>query len=113
MDKYNIGQLLRAKEDLQLEGCFGKTKAIKKGTKIYIGADGFAHYLDGTMQPLKEKAEGFSVEGITDWLYEWLSGGFPLDDFLEDYEISEKEFKEKIADALEELGMWDNTGNRS
>jgi len=23
------------------------------------------------------------------------------------------EFKEQIEDALEELGMWDNTGNRS
>ena len=57
--------------------------------------------------------EGYSVEGIADWVYMWISKNLPLDDFLDEYEISDGEFKEQIEDALEELGMWDNTGNRS
>lgn len=114
MDKYNIGQIITCKEDMELEGVFGKKTKVKKGTKVYIGADNFAHYLNGMLQPLGEsKVEGYSVEGIADWVYMWVSKNLPLDDFLDEYEISDEEFKEQIEDALEELGMWDNTGNRS
>lgn len=115
MTKYNIGEILTYKEDAELEGLLGSKKKIKKGTKLYIGADNFAHYLDGIIQPLRKQdsVEGYSVGGIADWLYTWLSTRLPLDDFLEEYEIPEKDFKEHIEDALEELGMWDNTGNRS
>ena len=114
MEKYNIGQILTSKEDMELEGVFGKKTTVKKGNKIFIGADNFAHHLNGILQPLGEcKVEGYSVEGIAEWVYMWVSKNLPLDEFLDDYEISEKDFKEQIEDALEELGMWDNTGNRS
>jgi len=115
MDKYNIGQIITIKEDMKLEGAFGKKTVVKKGTKVYIGADNFAHHLNGMLQPLRSGDEpvGYSVMGIADWIYMWVSRNLPLDDFLEDYEISKKDFKEQIEDALEELGMWDNTGNRS
>lgn len=115
MSKYNIGQILIIKEDVELEGFLGNKKKVRAGTKVYIGADNFAHYPDGTLQTLgKEiKIQGYSVKGISEWLYMWLSTRLPLDDFLDDYEISKEDFKEEIEDALEELGMWDNTGNRS
>lgn len=116
MDKYNIGQILTIKEDMELEKALSGNKTkVKAGTKIYVGADGYAHYLNGMLQPLGEgvKPEGYSVEGIADWLYMWVSRQLPLDEFLDDYEIPKEEFKEHISDALEELGMWDNTGNRS
>ncbi len=114
MSKYNIGEIIIYKEDTELEGVFGTMKKIKAGTKVYVGADKFAHYLNGMIQPLGEcNKEGYSVKGIADWVYMWLSAQLPIDEFLDDYEISEVEFKEHIEDALEELGMWDNTGNRS
>lgn len=115
MGKYNIGQIFTCEEDMELEGVFGKKKKVKKGTKAYIGADNFAHYSNGMLQPLGNvyKPEGYSVKGIADWVYMWLSAQLPIDEFLDDYEISKVEFKEHIEDALEELGMWDNTGNRS
>lgn len=115
MSKYNVGQVLIYKEDSELEGVLGTKKMIRAGTKVYIGADNFAHYLNGIIQPLgnADKPEGYSVKGIADWVYMWVSARLPLDDFLNEYDISEKEFKEQIEDALEELGMWDNTGNRS
>lgn len=122
MEKYNIGQILTIKEDMELEGVLGKKTKVKKGTKVYIGADNFAHYLNGMLQPIikelqpinkKDEKIGFSVEGIADWVYMWVSRQLPLDDFLDGCEITKEEFKEHIEDALEELGMWDNTGNRS
>jgi lipoate-protein ligase A len=114
MKKLNIGQVLAHKEDIEFEGFLGSKKLIKAGTKVYVGADKFAHYLNGIIQPLGEcNKEGYSVKGIADWVYMWVSARLPIDEFLDSYEISKAEFKEHIEDALEELGMWDNTGNRS
>jgi hypothetical protein len=116
LSKYNIGQILKYSQDVEIESIIGNKKSlIKKGTKVYIGADNFAHYASGNIQRLNKTdvVEGYSVKGIADWVFMWLSSEFPIDEFLDGYEISEEEFQEKIADALEELGMWDNTGNRS
>jgi len=115
MEKYNIGQILTIKENLELEGAFGNKKIIKAGTKVYIGADKFVHYINGLLQPMgkEDVIEGYSVKGIADWIYMWLSARLPLDHFFYEYEINRGDFQEHIEDALEELGMWDNTGNRS
>lgn len=116
--KYNIGEMLILEEDLELESCFGNKKLKKKGTKRFVSANkkmpGLL-YLDGKIQLLPKdiEIEGYSVEGISEWLYIWLKNAFPLDEFFDDYEIGKEEFKDKIAEALEELGMYDNTGNRS
>ena len=112
--KYNIGEILTIKDDTQVEGIFGDKKNIKSGTKLYIGADKFTHMLNGMMSPIEDgDIEGYSVEGIADFIYNFVSNRLPIDDMLEDYDIEVKDFKEHIEDALEELGMWDNTGNRS
>lgn len=116
--KYNIGQILTLKEDLETEGCFGTKKIRKVGTKLFVKADKDlpqVTYLNGDIQCLPKDAEidGYSVNGIAEWLYLWLRNRYELDDFLDDYEIEKEDFKEEIANALEELDMWDNTGNRS
>lgn len=115
MSKYSIGQILECKNDIEIEGFMGTKKTVKAGSKVYIGADNLAHHLDGTLQPLQKenKPDGYAVNGIADWIYMHISNRLPLDKFLEDYDVSKREFKEHIADALEELGMWDSTGNRS
>lgn len=113
---YNIGQMLTASEDIELEGFLGTKKTVKKGTKIYIGADNFAHYLDGTIQPLSENAEvkGYSVIGLADLIWLFIRNNTPInEDMLEDYDESPECVKEAIVDALEELGFYDHTGNRS
>jgi hypothetical protein len=115
---YNIGQELVIKEDIEQEMCFGTKKTRKKGTKLYVGADSnfsAAHYLNGDIQVFSEdiKIEGFSVNGIAEWIYQLVSNRLPLDEMLEGYDENPDTFKENIADALEELGMYDNNGNRS
>ena len=112
--KYNIGEILKTTEDIQAEGIFGSKKNIKSNTKLYIGADDFIHMLDGTISSIENnEVEGYSVKGIADFIYEQISNRLPIDDMLVDYDIEIKDFKENIEDALEELGMYDNTGNRS
>lgn len=116
--KYNIGQVLTLKEDLETEGCFGTKRIRKAGTRLFVKADRklpLVTYLNGDIQRLPEGAEidGYSVEGIAEWIYLWLRSRLEIDDFLDDYDIEKEDFKEEIADALEELGMWDHTGNRS
>ena len=63
--------------------------------------------------PENTEIDGYSVEGIAEYIYLWLRNRYELDEFLDDYEIEREGFTEEIANALEELGMWDNTGNRS
>ena len=117
--KYNIGQMLQLTKDIELKGEISESSKIKKkGTKLFVSAERDLPsmiYLDGDIQLLDKNTEieGFSVNGIAEWLYICLRNKFELDDFLDDYEIDKEDFKEAIADSLEELGMYDNTGNRS
>lgn len=113
---YNIGQVLIANKDIEVEMCFGEKSIIKKGTKTYIRADNFAHHKDGTIQPLAENAEvsGYSVSGLADFIWLYIRNNTPInEDVLEDYDESPECVKEAIMDALEELGFYDHTGNRS
>lgn len=113
---YNIGQILTAQKDIEIERCFGTKDTIKKGTKIYIGADNFAHHRDGTIQPLGEDIDvkGYSVSGLAEFIWLYIKNYTPIDeDVLEEYDETSDCVKNSIMDALEELGMYDHTGNRS
>lgn len=113
---YNIGQILTAQKDIELEGILGAKKAVKKGAKIYIGADDFAHHRDGTIQPLGDNVEvkGYSVSGLADFIWLYIRNFTPIDEnVLENYDETPKCVKGAIMDALEELGFYDHTGNRS
>lgn len=116
---YNIGQILTAQKDIEIERCLeslGTKDSIKKGTKIFIGADNLAHYKDGTIQPLGENAEvkGYSVSGLADFIWLYIRNYTPIDEkVLEEYDETPDCVKSAIMDAFEELGMYDHTGNRS
>lgn len=113
---YRIGQILTAQKDIELEGVLGEKKNVKKGTKIYIGADNLAHHKDGTIQPLGDSTEvkGYSVSGLADFIWLYIRNFTPIDeDVLEDYDETPNCVKDAIMDALEELGFYDHTGNRS
>lgn len=113
---YNIGQIFTTKEDIELEGCLGTKKTVKKGAKIYIGADNLAHHRDGTIQPLGDGTEvkGYSVSGLAEFIWLYIRNFTPIDEnTLEDYDETPDCVKNAIIDALEELGFYDHTGNRS
>lgn len=113
---YNIGQTLTSQQDIEIERCLGTKDVIKKGAKVYIGADKFAHHADGTIQPLGNNAEikGYSVTGLADFIWNYIKTDTPIDKYsLEEYGETPDCIKNAIMDALEELGFWDHTGNRS
>lgn len=114
MDKYSIGQRLVIDEDVIVETLLTETKnTLKKGTRMYVGVDKFLHLLDGSIIPTKTEVVGYSVKGISEFIYKRISRELPIDDMLEAYELESVELQDKISDALEELGFYDTTGNRS
>lgn len=80
--------------------------------------DGFVRYPDGSIQKLGDDIEvsGYSTEGLASFIYNYLCQNvYGFSEMLEEWEddVTEDYIKENIADALEELGMYDHTGNRS
>lgn len=116
---YNIGQILTYTQDTEVRRAISDTpEIIKKGTKVIVGADGFVRYSDGSIQKLGENTEvsGYSTEGLASFICNYLCHNvYGFSEMLEEWEedITEELLKEHIADALEELGMYDHTGNRS
>lgn len=106
---FKIGQIVTANQDIKVEKALsGKEVTIKKGSKAIIGADNFAHHLSTDMiQPISKavKIEGYDTEGLADYLFDYLKYRFPLDEFCENYDVSERSFKDDIVCALEEIGF--------
>ena len=107
MENYKIGQMLTVSKDIELEGLWGNKKLVKKGTKIWIGADKLAHYRDGSIQPLAvdSTVEGYDEKGIMERIFAQLATDFPLQEFCEENEIDSEEIKTSIMWALDELGI--------
>ena len=107
--KYKIGQILTSTKDVVVEKEFsGEKVTIPKGNRIIIGADKLAHHIrDGMIQPLADGVEvkGYDSSGIAEYIYICLKAHLPIDDWLEDYEISEDGIIEEIQCALDEIGM--------
>lgn len=116
---YSVGQILTYTQDVEAHRALSDTpEVIKKGTKIIVGADGFVRYQDGSIQKLGEGVEvsGYSTEGLASFIFTYLCRNVcGFSEMLEEWgeDITEESLKEHIADALEELGMYDHTGNRS
>lgn len=107
MADYKIGQMLTVSKDIELGGFWGEKKLVKKGAKIWIGADKLAHHRDGSIQPLAvdSTVEGYDDKGITERIFAQLVTEFPLQEFCEENEIDSEEIKTSIEWALNELGI--------
>ena len=107
MADYKIGQMFRVSADVELKDFLGDKTLVKKGTKIWIGADNLAHYQDGTIQRLPEDStvEGYSTKGITEKILLQLKADLPLDEMCEEYEIDCEDIRDSINYALEQLGI--------
>lgn len=106
---YEIGQVLIANQDIEVErGITGVKDVIRTGTKAYVGADRFAHHENGFIRSFPESASiaGYDVDGIAEWILNYVYRQLPLDIALEEAKISHEEFKEYIAEALQELGFY-------
>ena len=109
MANYKIGEMLIVSADVELKDFLGDKTLVKKGTKIWIGADHLAHYQDGTIQCLSEDStvKGYDDRGITERIFAQLKVDLPLDEYKDEdgIEISYGAIKGSIQYALDELGI--------
>ena len=112
MANYKIGSMLIVSTDVELKDFFGDKTLVKKGTKIWVGADNLAHYQDGTIQPLPENVtiKGYDDRGITERIFAQLKTDLPLAEMCEEYKDEDvvgigEDIKESIKYALDELGL--------
>lgn len=107
--QYKIGQILTSKIDTEVEKSLsGQKVTIPSGNKIIIGADCLAHHIKNDMiQPLGNNAEvnGYDTNGLAEYLYISMKSRFPFKEMMEDFDITEKEIKDEIEFALEEIGF--------
>lgn len=111
----NIGQRIIFTEDLEVEKCFGTKDVIKEGSVAWVGVDGLIHHRNGMIQKFSEEEElsGYSVKGLADYIWLFIRNNtYVTEDTLDDIGETVEEVKKTIMDALEELGFYDNTGNR-
>lgn len=107
--KYKVGQILTSNTDVVVEKALsGEKVTIPKGNRIIIGADKLAHHIrNGMIQPLADgsEVEGYDASGIAEYIYICLKAYLPVDEWMEDYEISKDHIVEEIECALDEIGM--------
>ena len=107
MANYKIGTMLIVSADVELKGFFGDKILVKKGAKIWVGADGFAHYQDGTIQPLSENStvKGCDAKGITEKILLQLKADLSFDEMRDEHKIDFGVIRDSIEYALDELGI--------
>lgn len=107
---YKIGQILTSKYETELETTIsGKKVKVPAGNKVIIGADKLAHHLrNGMIQPLAKSARvsGYDTEGLAEYLTFWLKNSYHMDEFFKDNDIEERNLKEELESALEEIGFY-------
>ena len=106
---YRIGEMKITTKEITIEKAISAdTVVIPKGTQIIIGADRMAHHLyTGYIQPLQKDAivKDYDVHGLAELIYLKLKDRFQIDTLLEMYDDSDANFKEIIANALEDIGF--------
>ena len=106
---YRLNRDEFSKHEIEVETAIsGKKVKIPAGNKVIIGADKLAHHIrDGMIQPIAKniKVDGYDAEGLAEYLMIYLKNRYPLEEFFEDYDIDENDFKEEIEFALDEIGL--------
>ncbi len=108
---FKAGQEVVANKDFDVEGFFDEEPIkVKKGSKAFISADGFLHHTTGAargkIQKLSEEAfevKGYDHENIAVMVLDRLKLYFPINEFIDDYDVSEKEMLDQIEDTLREI----------
>lgn len=107
--KYKIGQILVLNTDIEVERALSRKKVvIPKGNKIIVGADKLAHHIsNGMIQPFPEgtEFEGYNTTDLAKYLVRFLKIRFPLVDMMESYDVDEKELRDEIEIAFDEIGF--------
>ena len=107
--QWKVGQIITSTHEVEVEiGLLGKKVKIPAGSKIIIGADKLAHHIySGIIQPISSKIDisGYDAEGLAEYLTFCLKNKRLMEEFFEDYDIEESDFKDELQSMLEEIGF--------
>ncbi len=106
MSTYKIGEILVSQRETELETNWGRKDVIPKGNKVIITAYGLGHHIkNGMKQPLQEDdvVKGYDTEGLAEYLFMCMKKDLPMEDMMYDYDLTEKDIKEVIEEALGEI----------
>ena len=106
MSTYKIGEILVSQRETELETNWGRKDVIPKGNKVIITAHGLGHHIkNGMKQPLQEDdvVKGYDTEGLAEYLFMCMKKDLPMEDMMYDYDLTEKDIKEVIEEALGEI----------
>jgi len=107
---YKIGEEIRFSEGFEINGALsGNTLTVKEGDRGYLDSRGNVHYTTGQargkIQSMKNEIEvkGYDYENIAKMIFKRLKNQFNLIEFLDDYDISERDFTEEIEEVLSDI----------
>ena len=107
--QYKVGQIITSTHEVELETVLpGEKVKVPAGNKVIIGADKLAHHIrSGMIQPVSKEIQidGYDVSGLAEYLVFYLKNKYPMEDFFEDYDIEESDFKDELEFALYEIGF--------
>jgi len=104
-----IGQQITIADDFVIESVFGGDKLqVKQDDKGFVDSRGMIHYISGQARGKIQKfedieAKGYDHENIAKMVFRRIKNEFGLSEYLEDYEISEKDFVNEIEDVLSNI----------
>ena len=107
---YKIGEEIGFSEEFEPESVFGGNKVtVKEGDRGFLDSRGMIHYTTGQARGKihslgKEiEVEGYDYENIAKILWNRLKSKFEIEEFLEDYDVSEKDVIEELEDILSDI----------
>lgn len=107
--KFQIGQEIIINEDFNITSVISNDVAqIKTGDKGFVDSNGFVHYTTGKARGKIQKLgdtelKGYDTENIAKIIFRRLKNEFGLDEFLDGYDIEEKDFINEIEDVLSDI----------
>lgn len=105
--KVKMGDILVAQEDVEYSNDKAST-TIYKGDKSIVGFDKRIHVLKERTIIIPDdefKIEGYSADGLSEFISAWLDKNFDLDKILKKSEYTKDDICECIKEALTEIGM--------
>ena len=104
-----IGQEITSTQDFEIELTLSGNKLlVKEGDKGFVDSKGNVHYTTGQargkIQCLTNvELKGYDHENIAKMIFKRIKNEFGLSEYLEDYEISEKDLVNEIEDILSDI----------
>jgi hypothetical protein len=103
---YKIGQHLKLTEERKFKTAISEEEVIfPAGTEVFISAHRQYIFPNEKIAALPENAvvKGYDQDGITEIILRKLKRNLPVSEMMEDYDITDKDIKDAILDALDYL----------